>query len=106
MSEITLNDQNFEAEVLKSSQPVLVDFFASWCAPCRMLAPIIEELAKEFEGKIKIGKLSIEESPNMAEKYSIMSIPALKIFKDGKVVWEAVGLQQKARLVEELNKYL
>lgn len=106
MPEITLNDQNFEAEVLKSDQPVLVDFFASWCAPCRMQAPIIEELAKEFEGKIKIGKLSIEELPNMAEKYNIMSIPALKIFKDGKVVWEAVGLQQKNKLAEEIKKHL
>lgn len=106
MSEITLNDKNFEQEVLKSDKPVLVDFYASWCGPCRMQVPIIEELAKEFEGKAKIGKLSTEDSPEMTQKYSIMSIPALKIFKKGKIVWEAVGLQQKAKLVEELKKHL
>jgi len=106
MSEIILTDQNFEEEVLKADQSVLVDFYADWCGPCRMQAPIIDELAKEFEGKVKIGKLSVEESPEMAQKYGIMSIPALKIFKQGKVVWEAVGLQQKAKLAEELKKHL
>lgn len=106
MPEIKFNDKNFEEEVLKSDQPVLVDFYADWCGPCRMQAPIMEELAKEFKEKIKIGKFSIEESPKMTEKYGIMSIPALKIFKKGKIVWEAVGLQQKAKLVEALNKYL
>lgn len=106
MSEIMFNDKNFEQEVLKSNQVVLVDFYASWCGPCRMQAPIIEELAKEFAGKVKIGKLSIEESPSLAEKYGIMSIPALKIFKKGKIVWEAVGLQQKAKLVETLNNVI
>jgi len=106
MSEIMFNDKNFEAEVLKSDKPVLVDFYASWCGPCRMQAPIIEELDKGFKGKVKIGKFSIEESPKMTEKYGIMSIPALKIYKNGKVVWEAVGLQQKAKLVEALNKII
>jgi thioredoxin 1 len=106
MPEIKFNDKNFEAEVLKSDQPVLVDFYADWCGPCRMLAPIIEELSKEFEGKAKIGKLSTEDSPEITQKYSIMSIPALKIFKKGKIVWEAVGLQQKAKLVEELKKHV
>lgn len=104
MPEVKLTDQNFEEEVLKSDQPVLVDFWAEWCGPCRMQGPIIEELAKDFEGKVKIGKLEVDENPNMAQKHSVMSIPTIMLFKGGEVVWQSTGLQQKKVLAEELDK--
>ncbi|MFA6047539.1 MAG: thioredoxin [Parcubacteria group bacterium] len=97
-------DNNFEQEVLKSEKPVLVDFWAPWCGPCQVMGPIIEELAREVEGKIKIGKMNVDENPRIAEEYAIMSIPSLKVFKGGKVVREFVGLQAKETLKEELNK--
>lgn len=100
-----LNDQNFDQEVLKSDKPVLVDFWAPWCGPCRMMGPIIEELALEMEGKAKVGKLDVDENGASAAKYGIMSIPALKIFKNGQVVKETVGVQSKEslkRLLEEI----
>jgi thioredoxin 1 len=107
MPEIKFTDQNFEEEVTKSKVPVLVDFWAPWCGPCQMMGPIIEELAKEYEGKaIKIGKVNVDENPTMAEKYSVMSIPAFKIFKDGKVVNEMVGAQAKEGLKEILDKLI
>ncbi|HLN19299.1 MAG TPA: thioredoxin [Patescibacteria group bacterium] len=101
---IELKDDNFETEVLRSDKPVLVDFWAPWCGPCQVMGPIIEELAKEVEEKIKVGKLNVDENPVTAEKYAIMSIPSLKIFKNGQVVKEFVGLQAKESLKEELNK--
>lgn len=104
MSEITLTDQNFEQEVEKSSGAVLVDFWAEWCGPCKMQGPIVEEVAKEFAGKAKVGKLEVDQNPNMAQKYGIMSIPTLAIFKGGKIVWQGIGLQQKGALAEQLNK--
>jgi thioredoxin 1 len=97
-------DQNFEDEVLKSEKPVLVDFWAEWCGPCQMMGPIIEELAKELEGKFKIGKLNVDENREIAGKYGIMSIPTLIIFKDGKEAKQLVGLQSKEGLKEELEK--
>lgn len=97
-------DQNFEGEVLKSDKPVLVDFWAAWCGPCQMMGPIIEELAKELEGKYKIGKLNVDENRETAGKYGIMSIPTLIIFKDGKEAKQLVGLQSKEGLKEELEK--
>lgn len=107
MSEITLTDQNFEEEVLKSDQPVLVDFWAPWCAPCKMQGPIVEELAKEYEGQgLKIGKLNVDENQQTAGKYSIMSIPTLVIFKNGEVAEQMVGLQQKEILKEKLKSYM
>jgi thioredoxin 1 len=102
--ELNFTDQNFDAEVLKSDKPVLVDFWAPWCGPCQVMGPIIEELAKEMGDKIKIGKMNVDESPETAQKYSIMSIPTLKIFKGGKIVKEFVGLQAKETLKEELEK--
>jgi len=102
--EINFTDQNFEIEVLKSEKPVLVDFWAPWCGPCQVMGPIIEELAKEVEGKIKIGKMNVDENPKIAEEYAIMSIPSLKVFKGGKVVKEFVGLQAKESLKGELEK--
>ena len=97
-------DQNFEQEVIKSDKPALVDFWAPWCGPCQMMGPIIEELAKEMEGKVKIGKLNVDENSHTAQKYSIMSIPALIIFKDGKEVKRLIGIQSKEALREELGK--
>ena len=87
----TINAYNFEEEVLKSELPVLVDFFASWCGPCKMLGPILDEIAPEFEGKLKIVKVSTEESPILAEEYGIRSIPNMKFFNKGQVVDEIAG---------------
>jgi len=97
-------DQNFDQEVLKNDKPVLVDFWAPWCGPCQMMDPIIEELAKKMEGKVKIGKINVDKNSETAMKYEIMSIPALKIFKDGKIVKELVGMQAKEVLEAELAK--
>jgi thioredoxin 1 len=107
MAELNLNDQNFNEEVLKSKVPVLVDFWAPWCGPCKMQSPIIDELAKEYEGKaVKIGKLNVDEAPQSASKFQIMSIPTLMIFKDGKPVDQMMGVQDKNTLVAKINKYL
>jgi len=97
-------DQNFDQEVLKSDKPALVDFWAPWCGPCQMMGPIIEELAKEMGDKVKVGKINVDENPDTAAKFGVMSIPTIKIFKDGKIVKEFVGVQNKDSLKEELNK--
>ncbi len=98
------SDQNFEAEVLKSDKPVLVDFWAAWCGPCQMMGPIIDELSEEAKDKFKVGKLNVDESRETASKYGVMSIPTLIIFKDGKDVKQLVGVQSKEVLKEELEK--
>ena len=97
-------DQNFEEEVLKSDVPVLVDFWAPWCGPCQMMGPITDELAKEFGDKAKIGKLNVENNKEMASQYGIMSIPAIKIFKNGEIVKEFIGVQNKETLAESLKE--
>ena len=97
-------DQNFEQEVVKNDLPVLVDFWAPWCGPCQMMGPIIDELSKELEGKVKVGKVNVDENQDISSKYEIMSIPALKVFKGGKVVKEFVGVQNKMILKGELEK--
>lgn len=96
-------DQNFEEEVLKSKLPVLVDFFAVWCGPCQMLGPVIEELAKEGEGKIKVGKLNVDEAPVIAEKYNVMSVPTMILFKDGIAVKTLQGFMGKEEILKELG---
>lgn len=106
MSDITLTDANFDEEVMKSSTPVLVDFWAVWCGPCRMQDPILEEVAKELEGKVKIGKLNVDENPNTAAQYGVMSIPTLILFKGGVIVKQMIGVQSKETLTEEFNKIL
>ncbi|OGI34746.1 MAG: thioredoxin [Candidatus Moranbacteria bacterium RIFOXYA2_FULL_43_15] len=97
-------DQNFESEVIKSDKSVLVDFWAPWCGPCQVMGPIVEELATEMGDKVKIGKLDVDENGATAQKYGIMSIPSLKIFKGGIVVKEFTGVQNKETLREELDK--
>lgn len=103
MKEILLTDQNFEQEVLKSNQPILVDFFAPWCGPCKMMAPIIEELAKEIKGKAKIGKLDVDKNQETAQKYNVMSVPTLIFFKDGQEVERMMGVQSKETLIKKLE---
>lgn len=103
MSELNLTDANFEAEVLKSDKPVLVDFFATWCGPCKMQAPIIKELAEEIGEKAKVGKMDVDANPETAGKFNIMSIPTIKIFKDGKELETIAGVQSKDALLEKLN---
>lgn len=103
---VTFTDSNFEAEVLKSSEPVLVDFWAVWCGPCRAIAPIIDELAGEYQGKAKIGKLNVDENQAVAGRFGIRSIPTLLVFKNGQVVDQIIGAQPKSKLVDVLNKAL
>lgn len=102
---ILLNDQNFETEVLRSNLPVLVDFWAPWCGPCQIYEPIIEELAKDFKNKVKIGKLNVDENPTITEKYSIMSIPTSMLFNQGEMVKMWISVQAKEVLIEEIKKY-
>jgi thioredoxin 1 len=98
------SDANFEAEVLKSDQPVLVDFFATWCGPCKMQGPIVDELAGEVGDKFKVGKMDVDQSPQTAGKYGIMSIPTIIIFKNGEVKETLSGLQSKENLKTALEK--
>jgi thioredoxin 1 len=106
MSEITVTDSNFDAEVLSSDLPVLVDFWAVWCGPCQVLNPIVEEIAGEMAGKVKVGKCNVDENPAITQKFSIMSIPTIMIFKGGTVVKQFIGVQSKETLVGELNKLI
>ncbi len=104
MSEIIFTDANFEAEAVKSAKPVLVDFFAEWCGPCKIQSPIIEEVAKEIGDTAVVGKLDVDANPTVAQKFGVMSIPTLIILKDGKVVEQMVGVHTKEALVEKLKK--
>ena len=106
MSVINLTDDNFEKEVLKAKRPVLVDFWAVWCGPCQMQGPIIEEVAEEVGDKAKVAKLNVDENPKTASQYNVMSIPTIKIFKEGKEVKTFVGVQTKETLVNTLSKHL
>lgn len=99
-------DANFDSEVLKSSIPVVVDFFADWCGPCKMMAPTIDELAKEYEGKVKIGKVNVDENPKVAGQFGIQSIPTLIFFKNGKAVESAAGVKSKDVLAAKLEALL
>ncbi|MEI7510832.1 MAG: thioredoxin [Candidatus Peregrinibacteria bacterium] len=101
-----LTDENFDAEVLQSDLPVLVDFWAPWCGPCQMMGPIIEQLATEYEGKVKVGKIDVQDYTEQAQTYGVMGIPAFKIFKNGEVVEEIVGAVPADKIRTALDKHI
>ena len=100
------SEANFEESVIKAGTPVLVDFWAEWCGPCRQLAPTVEALASDYDGRVAIGKLNVDENPAVAVQYSIRGIPALLLFKDGRVVDQGVGLKDGSQLKEMIDKHL
>jgi len=104
--EIEVNDTNFKKEVLEEGLPVLVDFWATWCGPCLRLAPIVEEIAKNYKDKLKVCKLNVDDASETASKYGVMSIPTLVFFKDGKVIDELVGVVPKSDIEDTINKYI
>ncbi len=106
MALVTITDDNFEEEVLKSDKPVLIDFWATWCGPCRMIAPIVEEMATEYDGKAKIGKLDVDSNQQTSIKYGVRSIPTLLLFKDGELKETIIGAVPKAHLVDKLQSVL
>lgn len=101
-----VTDQTFEQEVLQSKTPVLVDFWAPWCAPCRIVSPIVEELAKEYQGRLKVGKLNVDDNPQTASRYGVMSIPSLLVFKNGQVAKTMIGAQSKENLKKGIEEVL
>ena len=103
---LDITDDNFEAEVLGSSDPVLVDFWAPWCGPCRMLAPVVEELATDYEGRATVAKLNVDEASGVAQRYNVGSIPTVLVFKEGEVVWSYTGVAEKAKFAEVLDQHL
>lgn len=103
MAEITLTADNFEKEVIECGIPVLVDFWATWCGPCRMIAPIIEEIAEEYEGKVKVGKVKVDDVPELATRFGIASIPTVLVFKGGELSATSVGYKEKEALVKLLG---
>ncbi|MCU0452176.1 MAG: thioredoxin [Bacteroidetes bacterium] len=106
MKPLEMTDANFDAEVLNSDVPVLVDFWAVWCGPCKMIAPTVEELANEYQGKLKVGKVDVDNNQQVAMKFGIRSIPTLLVFKGGKVVDQIVGAVPKKALIDKLSKHL
>lgn len=103
---MTITSENFEQEVANSKVPVLLDFWAPWCAPCRMIAPTIDAIAEEMDGKIKVGKVNVDEQPDLAQQYQVMSIPTLAMIKGQEVVYQAVGAKTKDALKSDLEKAL
>jgi thioredoxin 1 len=106
MKPVEFTDANFEKEVLKASTPVLVDFWAVWCGPCKMIAPLVEEIAKEYDGRLKVGKVDVDSNPEVAMKFGIRSIPTIMVFKGGKVVEQIIGAMPKRNLLEKLAPHI
>lgn len=104
MSGNQVNDQNFESEVLNSSEPVLVDFWAEWCGPCKMMSPLVDEIARELSGKVKVVKLNIDENPNTPTRYGIRGIPTFMVFRNGELVETKVGGMSKSQLSDWVSK--
>ena len=104
MAELKITIENFENEVMKSNIPVLIDFWAPWCGPCRMMGPVIEQLAEEYEGKAKVGKVNVDEEGELSQAFGVMSIPTIVLVKDGKVVKQAVGARPKAEVEAMLQE--
>jgi thioredoxin 1 len=102
----TVTDASFEADVLKSDKPVVVDYWAEWCGPCRMVAPVLEEIASEHADKIDVVKLNVDQNPSVTQRYGILNIPTLSVFKNGEVVKEIVGAKPKAALLRELAEFI
>ena len=100
MAIITLKKENFEEEVMKSDIPVLIDFWASWCGPCKMLSPVVDQVAEELQGKVKVGKVNVYEEQDLAQSFGIMSIPTLVLIKNGKVEKSSVGVVSKSEIIE------
>ncbi len=106
MAHVTFTDDNFQEEVLDSDIPVLVDFWATWCGPCQMMGPVIDAVGDDFAGKVKVGKLNVDENPKRSQEFGIMSIPAFKVFKGGEVIGDIVGAMSKEALTEKVNEIL
>ncbi len=106
MADVVFTDQNFETEVLKSDQPVVVDFWAPWCGPCRIVSPVIEELAEDYKGKVKVGKLNVDDNPETAQAYGVMSIPSILFFKNGQPIKTMVGAQSKENYQKSVDETL
>ena len=106
MPDLTFADQTFKQEVLESKEPVIVDFWAPWCAPCRIVSPTIDELGKEYEGKVKVGKMNVDENPKVAGQYGIMSIPSIVFFKNGQPIKTMIGAQAKENYKEVIEAVL
>ncbi len=105
-AEVILNTDNFEEEVIKSDVPVLVDFWAEWCVPCRMVAPIVEEISEDYAGKLKVGKFNVDDGTELASKYNVVSIPTLLLFKDGEIVNQKIGAGSKEDIETVFKEYI
>ena len=106
MKPIEVTDANFKQEVLNSDKPVLVDFWAVWCGPCKMVAPVVEELAREYDGKLKVGKLNVDNNTEVSMQFGIRSIPTLMVFKDGRVVEQIIGAVPKRNLIDKVLPHI
>ncbi len=106
MKPIEVTDSSFDNEVVQSASPVLVDFWAEWCGPCKMIAPVVEEIAKDYDGKLKVAKVDVDSNPQSAGKFGVRSIPTLLLFKDGQVVDQIIGAVPKRHLIEKIEKHV